>query len=266
MIIDGHTHAHGDPDGLGDRYDARIEGLVDAMDAAGVDRALIMAEAVDVPYIKPISNAYVAECCERFPDRLVGFASVHPAHPHAEEELHEALTNMGLRGLKLHPRFQGVAADDPRSVALIRSAAELGAPVAIDALLWKPTPLALQLPIRIDALCKAVPEAKIIMNHAGGFHFLDALAVAIANDNVYLELSVALEYFHDTPFEEQFLFVLSKVGPRRLMFGSDHPQKDMKAALELTKRSLQRIGFSETELSWVMGKTLKAVLSPGDSL
>ncbi len=264
MVIDAHTHVHADRDGLGERYDARVEHLLRSMDDAGVGKALIMAEAVDVPYIKRIDNRFVAECCARHPDRLIGFASVHPLEPNAADELVHAVRDLGLMGLKLHPRFQGVAADDARCVELARVAARLGIPIAVDALLWKPTPLRLQLPMNIDGLCKQVPEARIIMNHAGGFHFLDALAVAVANENVYLELSVALPYFCGTPFEDQFLFVLRQVGARRLLFGSDHPQKNMAEALHTTRALLTKAGFTEDDLAWVLGRALLSVL-PGSS-
>ncbi|MBN2307353.1 MAG: amidohydrolase family protein, partial [Candidatus Hydrogenedentes bacterium] len=196
MIVDAHTHIHPDQDGMGARYDATLDFLLENLQNGPVDKAVVLAEAVDVPYIKRIENRFVGECCRRHPDRLIGFASVHPLEPDAVERLEADVSEYGLQGLKLHPRFQGVAADDARLVPLVEKAVELGIPVAIDAFLWKPTPLRLQLPLNIDALCKRVPEAKIIMCHAGGFHFLDALAVAVANDNVYLEVSSSLGFFH----------------------------------------------------------------------
>lgn len=260
MVIDGHTHVHADRDGLGKQYDARLEHLLHAMDEAHVAKALIMAEAVNVPYIKRIDNRFVADCCARHPDRLIGFASVHPLEKNAPSELAHAIQDLGLIGLKLHPRFQGVSADDPRCVELVRMAADFGVPIAVDALLWKPTPLRLQLPINIDGLCKQVPEARIIMNHAGGFHFLDTLAVAVANEHVYVELSVALPYFCGTPFEDQFLYVLHQIGSRRLIFGSDHPQKNMAQALETTRALLTKAGFNEDDLAWVLGRTLRSLL------
>ena len=177
-------------------------------------------------------------------------------------ELRIALDDLGLRGLKLHPRFQGVPADDPRCVELAASTAERNLPIAVDAFLWKPTPLRIQLPFHIDTLCKQVPNARVIMNHAGGFHFLDALAVLIANDNVWLEFSTSLPYFINTPFKDQFLFVLKQAGPQRVIFGSDHPQKDMAKALQTSREALQETGFSSEDLDWAMGRTFLQVLSP----
>lgn len=263
MILDAHTHAHPEAGGMGPGGDARLPALLQAMDAAGVAGALLCAEAVDVPYIRPISNAFVAECCRAHPDRLAGFASVHPAAADALPVFEHAVTGLGLCGLKLHPRFQGVPASDPRVVALARRAVDLGVPVAIDAMLWKPTPLRLQHVFHVDDLCKAVPEARVILCHAGGFHFLDALAVAVANDNVFLEVATILPYFCGTPFEDQFVFVLKQAGAARVLWGSDHPQKDMGDALALCDETLRNHGFGDEERALVFGGTLRALLPPG---
>ncbi len=266
MIVDGHTHVHADRDGLGAPYDATLDFLIENLEASDVDKAVVLAEAVDVPYIKRIENRFVAECCEKHPDKLIGFAAVHPLEENAPERLEQDVRRYNLQGLKLHPRFQGVSAADSRLVPLVEKAAELDLPIAIDAFLWKPTPLQLQLPINIDAVCKRVPEAKVIMTHAGGFHFLDALAVAVANDNVYLDVSASLTYFHDTPFEEQFIFVLKQVGAQRVVFGSDHPQEPLKPCYERSKAILQQHGFCEDELAWIFGKTLLSILPGGERL
>lgn len=261
MIIDAHVHVHPDADGLGDRYDALLETLLTKLAASDVDRAVIYAEAFDVPYVKRIENRFVADCCARYPDKLIGFASIHPLeHENPAKALDDAIREYGLHGLKLHPRFQGVSADDLRIVPLVEKAVELDLPIAIDALLWKPTPLRVQMPINIDALCKRVPGARVIISHAGGFHFLDALAVVIANENVYLEISRALDYFTGTPFEDQFLFVLKQAGAQRVIYGSDHPQDDLQGCYERSRATLVRHGFTDTGLEWIFGKTFLSLL------
>ncbi len=262
MIIDVHTHVHPDRDGMGSRYDATLEFMLENLASCEVDKAVLLGEAVDVPYIKSVENAFVAECCAKHPDKFIGFAAIHPLEPEAPKRLEEDVHRYNLQGLKLHPRFQGVSAADPRIVPLVEKAAELDLPVAVDAYLWKPTPLAVQMPMNIDVLCKRVPQAKIIMTHSGGFRYLDALAVATANDRVYLDVSAALTYFFETPFEEQFMFVLKKLGPKRIMFGSDHPQLPLKPTYELSKRIFEKHGFTPEQMEWIFGKTFESIL-PG---
>jgi len=263
MIIDAHVHIHPEKDAYGARCDASLENLLDNLENSPVDKAILFAVDVDTPYIKSTSNDYVHQCCIAHPDKFIGFASVNPAtHGDAEQRLETAVTTLHLKGLKLHPRFMGLAASDPRVIALARKAGTLGIPVAIDCYLWRPTPLEMQLPFHFDALCKAAPSTNIIMCHTGGFRFLDALAVAKANDNIFFDFSLSLPYFSGTPFEEQFLFVLKSIGPERLIYGSDHPQQPLAQCFETCQEILRRHQFSDDMLEQIFGGVISA-LTPG---
>ncbi len=263
MIIDAHTFVHPEKDGFGVRYDATLECLVQNLADSPVDKAILFPIAADTPHVKRTSNEFVHECCERYPDQLVGFASVNPRESaEAADMLERDVRAYNLQGLKLHPRFMGFAADDPCVVPVVRRAAELGIPVAIDAYLWKPTPLHTQLPFHIDNLCKQVPEAKVIMCHAGGFRFLDALAMVKANDNLYVDLSLSLLYFRGTPFEDQFMFVLKSMGANRLIYGSDHPQDPLAVTFAMAKTILTEHGFTTEEQEQIFGGTVLSLL-PG---
>ncbi len=263
MIIDAHTHVHPQKDGYGKKHDASLDFLMENLAESEVDKAAIFPIAGDSPTVSRVQNSFIAECCEKYPDQLIGFASVHPLEDaNAPEALERDVEQYNLKGLKLHPRVQGFSAEDERIVPVVEKAAELGLPVAIDCMLWKPTPLRDQLPLNIDTLSKRVPEAKIIMCHAGGFFFLEALAVAVANDNVYLDVSVSLEYFSGTPFEDQFVFVLKQVGAKRVIYGSDHPEKPLGKTYPTVKSILKKHGFSDEDLDWIFGKTFMSIL-PG---
>lgn len=261
MIIDAHTFVHPEADGFGPKYDARLENLLAQLETSPVDRAIIFPIACDCPYIKRTTNEYVAQCVKAHPDVLTGFASVHPlADRDPVGDLERAVVDLGLRGVKLHPRFQGFVASDERVAAVVRKAAELDVPVAIDCMLWKPTPLDEQLPFHIDRLCKKVPEAKVIMCHAGGWKFMDALAVAVANDNVFVDISLSLNYFHKTPFEDQFVFALEQIGAHRVIYGSDHPQESLAACYGTAREILDGHGFSEEQLALVFGETAQRIV------
>ncbi len=265
MIIDAHAYVNPHRDGFGSRFDASLENLVANLNASPVNKAIIFPIAADTPYIKRTTNRYVYECCRQYPELLMGFASVNPVEePNAAEVLERDVREFNLKGLKVHPRFMGISASDERLVPLVRKAAELGIPVAIDCYLWKPTPLHMQEPFHIDLLCKRVPEANIIMCHTGGFRFLDALAVAKANDNAYFDLSLSLTYFHGTPFEDQFMFVLKSIGARRLIYGSDHPQEELAACYTSASAILSKHGFTEEDQGHIFGGTIAGLLPKGE--
>ncbi len=71
------------------------------------------------------------------PKRLIGFASVVPNPVDiAIEELKNAIVDLGLRGLKLHPGMQGFCLKNVHLWRVLDFAGkELGIPVIIDAML-----------------------------------------------------------------------------------------------------------------------------------
>jgi hypothetical protein len=259
MIIDGLTHLHADPRAFGEKYDLSPQFLIENLERSPIDKAVVTAIEGNTRYCTPTS--FVIECCERYPDRLIGFASVNPlTNPRATEDLKRFVEERGMRGLKLHPRHQGFGADNPAIVPVVRLAAELGIPVYICGSQWRNAPLRNQLPQNIDVLCKAVPEAKIVIAHSGGFYFWDAFVVAIANPNVYFETSIALRYFEGTPFEDQYLFTLKQLGACRVIFGSDHPEEPSGQCYTRSRSLLERHGFTNDELEHIFGGTLLSLL------
>ena len=84
------------------------ESLVAEMDYAGVDRALLHR----TPYLG-ISNEFIADCVQRFPDRLQGLAYVEewliPQQPDKSiQKLERAIKGLGLSGLQFLPNFLGL--------------------------------------------------------------------------------------------------------------------------------------------------------------
>ena len=261
MIIDAHVHVHPDAKGFGDKYDATVEFLIENLEDSPVEKACVLPIAAEDPFLRNVTNDFVAEICEKYPDQLIGFASVDPKKGEAAaKELEDLVTKYDLKGLKLHPRFQGFSPDDPVIFPVVRKAGELGIPVAIDSYIWKPTPLKWQMPLLIDDLAKAAPETKIIVCHSGGYRFMDALFLAKANDNVYLDTSATLRWLMGTPFEDQFAFMLKSAGAERIIFSSDHPEHPTKDCYEHTKLALDKFGFNEEEQGMIFGANIIRLL------
>ena len=117
MIIDLHMHID-DVDRTG--LDVSAADCVRSMDEAGVDRAAAMT-LVDFPGPNPAALELIAQACAEYDDRLYGFARLHPGRDQAKDLLRTAITELGFRGLKLHPVSthahpageDGLLADEP---------------------------------------------------------------------------------------------------------------------------------------------------------
>ncbi|WP_263118860.1 amidohydrolase family protein [Cellulomonas sp. RIT-PI-Y] len=185
MIIDLHGH-------IWNTQLDRTDEVVAQMDEVGLDRLCVLPIA---PYM---SNDDVAVLVAKQPDRFIGFASVVPfaqttSIPRQDpiEELERAVTELGLRGLKLHPLIQGFSLADPGLAPVVQAAGRLGVPV-----LFHTGPSfgrngrtdngRVEL---IDDLAMMCPDTVIIAGHADPLGA--APYIAHKHPNVYLETSIA---------------------------------------------------------------------------
>ena len=257
MIIDCHTHIHPDVDGLGDRYDASAKTLVDSLRQGPVDRAVIL------PIAPRVSNEFVSETCLAYPDELIGFASVEPLKGYvAIEDFERAVTLLGLKGLKLHPRMQEFGHDDLEQVVpLIQKCADLGVPALIDAFPYGRNMFKTRCIELINNLAQAVPQARIILAHAGGYQLFDALVVAKANRNVFLDISFTPQYYRGTSIINDLGFVIHKLGAERIIYGSDHPEMPVISTFDDTVKILEEYGLNSSQMDDILGNNMASLIS-----
>jgi predicted TIM-barrel fold metal-dependent hydrolase len=257
MIIDCHTHIHPQPDGWGARFDASVNTLVDALARGPVNRAVVL------PIAPKVSNEFIAQACRNHPERLIGFASVEPLQgARAIEQFERAVQDLGLRGLKLHPRLQGFGqADGQQIVPLIQKAAALKVPVLIDAFPYGRDVFKTRAVALINDLAGAVPDANLILAHAGGYRVLEAFLVAKAHRNVHLDISFTPSYYRGSSVEMDLGFVIRKMNAERILYGSDHPERPLLEAYRETRETLERFGLTDRQLEAVFGGNLTPLVS-----
>lgn len=176
----------------------------------------------------PVTNEYVAEAVARHPDRFVGFASVDPWKRNAVPDFRRAVTELGLKGLKLHPSCQGFDPNDRRVYPLYEAAAELGAPVIFHTGttgLGAGAPggggvkLGHSRPIFLDDVAADFPDLRIVAAHPSWPWQDEMLAVAQHKPNVYLELSGWSPKRWSPDLTRNVLGPLQD----RALYGSDYP-------------------------------------------
>lgn len=262
MIIDAHTHLLEPTSVFSKHMDGSVETLLRSLDAAGVDRAVTFV-------IEPFDrNEFVAEACERHPDRLIGYLSVDPnsvldGDPGAE--LDRILQLHPFRGVKLHPRHQGFSIGDVRHRPLFAAIAERGLPTLIDCVsMPSKSPLAGNLPFEIDLLVRDVPDLKVIMAHMGGHRVLDGYAVALQHPSVYLDLSWLLYLYRGSSVEQDARWAVTRLAPKRqLIFGSDHPSmgnQPIKVSLNEWLRIFEELELDGADVDAITGGTISNLL------
>lgn len=233
--------------------------LIDQMDEAGIDTTILYA--VDAPIIGA-SNEYVHGLCQKWPDRLIGFASVDPLQKGAAERLERAVRDYGLRGLKLHPPLQKFAPDDRRVWPVYQKALELDIPVVLHVGTTPFGPLcrlAHANPILVDEVAVEFPKLRIMLTHLGTLWHNQAFMVVEKNPNVFIDTAAYITEIPTVLTPD----IVERIGPEKIIFGTDYP---MPCAGRIHRMKdfvdcINGLQLTEVERSLIFSENVEALLS-----
>lgn len=207
-IIDFHTH-------LDDRWLDKglptAEQMIDALDRFGVECAGVYTVMGFYGDCVRHNDALLARC-ERHPGRLIPFVTVDPKEGAAAIlELERRLKDPLFRGVKYHPWLQAFAPSMVKEtiVTLMRVAAAHGVPT----LFHDGTP-PYSTTFQIADVARWVPEATVVLGHAGSADYTDAAARLVRDiPNLYGN------YCGARPGD--LLHLVETAGADKILFGSD---------------------------------------------
>jgi predicted TIM-barrel fold metal-dependent hydrolase len=200
-----------------------VDGLLSSMDAAGIERAVLLGWYWERPANCIRQNRFFAACVRAHPGRLSAFAALHPAAGR-DATLAEAqrARESGLAGFgEIFPAAQGYSADNPVLGEVLAFAGEIGFPVTFHAT----DPDGPRYPGRLETppddflrLARGFPSTSFILAHWGGLLPLRA-AEAAGFRNLFYDTS-ASPLLYDSGIWRRFL---DAAGTDRVLFGSDFP-------------------------------------------
>ena len=206
-----------------------IEEMLDEYTECGIERLVLFAWDAETASHRPrVSNEYVAQIANKFPDRIIGFASVDPHKDSAVQDLERAVEDLKLRGLKLHPQAQAFEPNDPKHYPIYAKCVELGIPVTFHtgSTYWGAgleggggLKLRLSNPMLLDDIAADFPELKLIMAHPGWPWQDEQLAVAMHKENTFIDLSGWSPKY----FQPPLVTYMAKLIPHKFLFGTDYP-------------------------------------------
>lgn len=211
MIVDGHVHI-----GKSARLQINMDGkgLVRIADTLGVDM-LCCTDLTALFYDMHEGNRLLYEEMRLFPDRILGYASLHSTRfgQEALDEIRRCREVYGMRGLKIYSTPE-MSIAEPAMLPIMELCSELKMPI-----------LAHTTPAECEYLMARVPQVQFIMAHGGGQPFAHgdwnrAIMVAEKFPNLYLDTACSTV---DTGFVEACVRVL---GADRVIFGTDIPLLD----------------------------------------
>lgn len=200
-----------------------VDELLQEMDRAGVDRAVLLGWYWTNGATCQLQNRFHATCVRRHPDRLSAFATLQPLAGKDETlaELRRAHDD-GLVGLgELSPHSQGYPMDHGVFREALLFAAEFRLPVNLHVT----DPNSREYPGRVEtpledfvSLAQAFPQVNFILAHWGGLLPLRDPAIANAS-NIFYDTAASPLVYDDSVWTR----VLAAVPPEQVLFGSDFP-------------------------------------------
>ncbi len=250
-MIDFHTHifpekiAKNTLDFLSSRCrikphtNGMADGLLESTEEAGLDCSVILPVVT-----RPSQFSSIHRFALGFQEgKLLSFGGIHPDSEDYRAQLRQISAD-GMKGIKLHPDYQGVFIDDIRYKRIISMASELGLIVSVHAG-WDPgyPECTHCTPARTAEMIREVQPEKLVLAHMGGYRCWDAVEEYLVGAPVWFDTAVV---FGDIP-DEQFLRMVRNHGAEKILFATDSPwagQKefvDYLRGLPLTEEEKQAI-------------------------
>lgn len=242
MIIDFHTHTF--PDKIAPKaiaqlaerarieptYNGTVQGLLENMEKHSIDKSIILNIATRPGQEETINNTALSVTADS-KGKLVSFGSVHPDSPDCFDELRR-IKEIGLKGIKLHPDYQGFDVEEERMEPLYDALEELGLPVVFHAGWDCLSPDHIHCrPIRSAETARRHPGLRIILAHLGGMKMWDDVYDYLAGiPNVYFDTSMAATCGID---KKLMIKILSKHPEENILFGTDSPWENPQMTKDL---------------------------------
>ena len=250
MLIDFHVHTF--PDALAERTLAKlapIAGIVPATKATlsdtcekmrdwGVNLCVLQPVATKPKQVRTINDLAAKNRGKGF----LSFGALHPDLENFKDEIAH-LMELGIKGIKLHPDYQGFFIEDPRMFPIYDVLEQERIPVVFHTGYDPISPNLIHAsPAGIAEVNRRFPQLTIIAAHLGGMMSQPEQAEELLGRDVYLDLSMS----HTCP-DSWYREILIRHGAQRILFGSDCPW----STPEVQLKKLQSAGLSALEIEQI---------------
>jgi hypothetical protein len=235
MIVDFHTHIFPRQKApiilseLSGRADiphftnGTLHGLLKSMETAGIHVSLISRITTRPEQVVSV-NQWLHD---RKRENILPMATLHPDQQEGEAYFKQ-LKNLGFKGIKVHPDYQGFDADDRRMFPFYEVLQSLQMPVLFHAGLDRGlSPPFRAMPRRLLRVHREFPRLIMIAAHMGGEDNYKETEEYLLGTHIYLDTAFVLRimdkttlsrFFHHHPID-------------RFLFGSDSPFSNQSADL-----------------------------------
>ena len=229
-----------------------IEDYLRKMDAAGIERSLLIAVRAGEPAWQgsfEIPYQQIAQYCDAYPDRFSGLAGVDPTRGIQQlKELDHAVKELGFVGAHFYPHWFRMPPDSALCYPIYSRCEELGIPIMMQVgqnlIYQKDVRLpSVAKPILLDQVAIDFPNLVLIGIHIGVPWTDEMIAMAWKHENVY----IGIDAYAPKHLPASLKHYMNSYGSHKVMFGTDWPVIDPERAVSeihehaLRPESLEKI-------------------------
>ena len=190
---------------------------------AEVEKAIVFALRYRDSVGIESDDAMTAAAVAKYADKFVGFAYVDPRRSDCMELLRHAVEDLGLKGVKFGPIYNGVALSDRRLEPVYDYLQDNNLPLTMHmgTTFARNAPVDLGRSIYVEPVALKYPELTMVLAHMGHPWYDECIAVVRKQPNVFCEIS-ALFY---RPWQYYNILVAAQEYriTDKIYFGTDFP-------------------------------------------
>lgn len=291
MVIDIHTHTF--PDKLAVTTIPKLQStahtrayldgtntsLIKSMKQAGVHYSVVLPVATN-----PLQVVHINDRAARINDRfemtgIFSFGYIHPDYEDCRKEL-ARIEELGMKGIKLHPVYQGVDFNGIKTLRILDRAAELGLIVLTHSGFDTSFPGIVHVtPTMIRQAVQQIGPLTLIAAHMGGWHTWDEAEELLQDVPIFFDTSYSLGALNpmndgyytsdELPLmnETQFLRMIRTFWAERFLFGTDSPWSDQQESVggicqfSLKDSEKCQLSLKDSEKAAILGENAQRLLN-----
>ena len=216
-----------------------------------IDHAVLLNIAT-APRQQHTINTTAAELQREYGSLFTPFGSVHFEADDAIQEL-ERIRSLGLKGIKLHPDYQGFCIDDERLFPIYEACEALGLIISFHAGwdCYSPDKIHAR-PEASRQILRRFPNLKVVLAHFGGLKLWDEVEQYLIGENVWLDTAMCATYADPIQIQRMIL----RHPPEKILLGSDCPWENPAHSIEF----ILRLDLSDAQKEAILGKNAQKLL------
>lgn len=257
MVIDGHVHVWPDaiakqalaaaPSALQRFGDGTLASATDVLERAEIDLGVCLGVAPTAKTVEA-ANRFAGSLSGRF----IGFGSIHPDL--SPDENLSSLERHALKGVKVHPVFQGYALNDRRLWAIFEALGDRYVVIAHVGGAGSDHAGSQCTPDMVMQVVQNFPRLKLVACHFGGYQRLDDAENTVIGLPVHVDTSWPPSLAVLDPARIKRL--IDRHGADRVCFASDWPMADPKQE----RLFIESLGLPGAATEQILGGNLAALM------